>query len=389
MVIKEKKGSSGGGFNTSSAAFGSAVGGDGGDGGDPCTDKDGCRAEDKQDGDNGEFGEGGGSAGGGGGDEGGTPDAARHGGDGGDGGFGAGGGGGGGGGGDDTGEINEPEPGSGGSGGSGGSYGGDGTSGNRGHKSGDNGGDGGDGGYGGVGAGLGGAIFVRETEGANLQLSSSSFASNSVVAGTSTAQGESGQAYGTAIFALRNEASESDTSNQSIDDPTGSEFVDYNTTGDNLPTLSFSLVNLDNEDLSNEALGDKQYKVLEGERINLKLSVEGGTIERDQPVYFYLSQTDALAQHGRSEDPRDIAAQKDADFAWDEHIYYEFRPRQSIGSYFYLSIPYHAAGEEWTNDLGAYSGIQTYIDKLLEGDEDFTIDLLPGQGYKAHYRLLY
>ena len=159
--------------------------GAGGQGGDTNGGGDRANAQAKQLGGNGSFGTGGGGGGGGGGDTGLAPDGGRNGGNGGLGGFGGGGGGGGGGGRDD-GEIGDEEHGFQGAGGQAGEFGGNGAGGN---------GEARDGGQGGGGAGLGGAIFIRDT--ATLNLINTTFNNNNAQGGTGANNGEG---RGGAIF---------------------------------------------------------------------------------------------------------------------------------------------------------------------------------------------
>ena len=51
-------------------------------------------------------------------------------------------------------------------------------------------------------------------------------------------------------------------------------------------------------------------------------------------------------------------------------------PAETAGD-IYLNIPRRKVGD----GLGAYTGIQTYLDKRLEGDESFTVNLLASDGY--------
>ncbi|WP_424100515.1 FG-GAP-like repeat-containing protein [Moorena producens] len=353
----------GGKFNQTSTFSSTFTPGSGGSGGLNNEDSGG-------NGGAGQFGTGGGGGGGGAGGGKGGSDSGGNGGAGGKGGFGAGGGGAGGGGNDED-FFGGGEPGAGGTGGVTNGYGGNGHNGNSG-------GGNRQGGIGGGGAGLGGAIFVRETNSAHLQLSNSEFSNNSVSGGSGN---QSGQAKGNAIFASGNESSGSDDAHQIIDNQANVNYV-TDTDGE-LPTLSLSLVDLDRNDLSNPDLGDKQYKLYEGDRIKLRLSIEGGTLPEDHPVYFYLSQTDTRANHGSSDQVDDIDQQTDADFAWDGKIVYELLLQKELtaSEEFYLTMPY-PSDPTWSNGLDIYSGIQTYIDKLVEGDEDLTIDLLPGEGYQ-------
>jgi Ca2+-binding RTX toxin-like protein len=125
------------------------------------------------------FGRGGGGGGGGGGEE---ADGNDEGGDGGSGGQGqwGGGGGGGGGGGSDTDTVGGDEPGSGGFGGSAGNFGGNGGQGQGGNDS-------RNGGRGGGGAGIGGAVFVKE---GNAILLDTNVSGNSVSGGNGANNGQ-------------------------------------------------------------------------------------------------------------------------------------------------------------------------------------------------------
>jgi len=344
-------GNKGGRFNETASFVpsGSSVG-KGGEEGPTCGYSDRCGAESKQHGGNGGFGAGGGSGGGGGGDN--SPnntlpqDGGRNGGDGGKGGFGAGGGGGGGGG-EDDGDAFQPdsgrEHGYGGSGGSSGHYGGSGSPGqNGGNRSGGRGGD---------GAALGGAIFVRENNGGHLQMSNSSLSGNRLTAGQ-------GQEKGRAIFAWTGSGNTALALNNGI--------TDYNS--DTLPTLSLSLVNLD---------GNPTDRVSEGERAILKISAAGSNIHENTKVYFYLSDKDATAREGKDPAWDHTANNQGTDFVWGKTVYYSVKVDSDTDK-FYINIPDKGA----SNELGEYAGIQTYIDKLVEGNESFTINLLPGEGYK-------
>ncbi|WP_157534099.1 LamG domain-containing protein [Moritella sp. JT01] len=333
-------GSDGARMNSGATYVPSDSGGGGkGRGGDVC-DHHGanrCPAQEKQHGGSGEFGHGAGSAGGGGGDHGGTPDSARHGGNGGKGGFGAGGGGGGGGGQDDWEFASKPEHGRGGGGGLGGKFAGEkGSGGSNGSDSG-----GGSGGSGGDGAGLGGGIFVRGDNGAELIVNNASFSGNRAANS------------GNAIFVW--------------DGSIGTD-QDNNTINNNSPTLSLSVVDL---------YGADQTRFVEGERANLVITIDGSLPNQGGakvPVYLYLSDLDGLAEKGSG----NIETDKGADFAWNgSNLIKLMLPAGQVGKY-YVSLPDASA----TNELGVYSGIQLYLDKVLEGDESFTVSLLAGPDYQ-------
>lgn len=185
-------GGGGGGFNVTgdTSFFGGFNSGWGGSGG--VASREGNAGEP---GGSGSFGTGGGGGGGGG-----APERfswaddppGTNGGSGGQGGYGGGGGGGGGTSGGDNAEGDGPSP---GPGGDRGLFGGTGLPGaptNPDPPS--------AGGKGGGGAGLGGAIFVRESEGGRLELSDVAFSSNSVAGGSG---GNSGSGIGDAIFYMR------------------------------------------------------------------------------------------------------------------------------------------------------------------------------------------
>ncbi|MEM7066438.1 MAG: LamG domain-containing protein [Cyanobacteria bacterium P01_B01_bin.77] len=368
--------------------------GAGGQGGSSCDNKKGCPAATSQHGNwDGTsivipgFGAGGGSGGGGGSakSDNTSSDAGGDGGDGGDGGWGGGGGGGGGGGSDhDAGCIGgcTGEAGAKGDGGDGGTYGGNGSDGEPGNTDYGN----KPGGDGGGGAGLGGAIFVRESNGGILQLSSSDFSNNSAIGGASGCSDDAtdricgdvedslynGAEHGSDLFVNSND---SDHGSPDVDsyfgvqegDETTDEYVTGRST--DLPALALSLENLNGDDISAEGVN----RVYEGDRINLKVSsINGQTISAGTEVYFYLSKDNALAQAGNG-------LEQGTDFSWDENgkIFYGFTAPSGSQS-FYINIP----NTDATNALGNYSGIQTFIDKLLEGDEDLVVDLLLGPGYR-------
>ena len=328
-----------------------ATSGSKGEGGD-CNSDSGyvCGPQEKQHGGNGGFGGGGGSAGGGSGGyaSGNWADAAGKGGNGGNGGFGAGGGGGGGGGGDtDGGSRGEEAPGGGeGQGGTyvsvngkGGGNGCDEKSCGKSHW-----GQGGTGGTGSDGLGFGGGIFIRSQKGGKLISHHTAFSNNNADDG------------GNAIY-------EWDGSNNITKD---NGTLDYNNS--NLPVLSLSVKNLDNED---------QNRFIEGERANLVINIDGSFPSgNDVPVYLYLSDLNALAEPGTG----NIDNDQGKDFAWNGSnlIKLMVPGGQSSGPY-YVNLP---SAEGVTNQLGTYSGIQTYLDKQLEGDESFTVSLLVGPGYK-------
>ncbi|SGY89167.1 Putative uncharacterized protein [Moritella viscosa] len=322
-------GSSGGGMN-SNAKYRpvDSIPGAAGIGAGPCWDDDGCNATKRQFGKLGGFGTGGGSAGGGGGSH---SDAADEGGNG--GGGGAGGFGGGGGGDDDT--FGGDDPGAGGPAGAGGSGGGkEGKGGNTGSTN------GGAGGSGGSGTALGGGIFVRGDNGAKLIVNNASFSGNSA------------DNSANAIFDWNGSAGTSKDNNA----------TDYN---NSQLTLSLSVVNLDGVD---------QTRFVEGERANLVINITGSVGSKGIPVYLYLSDLASLAEKGTG----NIAQDSNTDFAWNGSNLIKIELPAEQTEKYYVNLP-NAKG---TNELGVYSGIQLYLDKVLEGDESFTVSLLAGPDYQ-------
>ncbi len=268
----------------------------------------------------GQWGTGGGSGGGGGaGIRRSWPSSDNSGSDGGRGGNGGFGGGAGGGGGAGNGN----DEGYNGLGGSSQHYGGNGAPGERNMNSGctgDNGSNDGtyDGGQGGGGAGLGGAIFVREDQGSHLTVNNGNFSNNNAQGGSGDSNGES---HGNAIFPW---TGNEDTSNgKALDN--GSQ-IDYDTDNSDLPTLSLSLVNVDGDDIST---------VYEGERAILKLTASKAFTE-DTTVYFYLSDTDASAEPGS--DPENIEENQGKDFAWGPKVFSQLTARNGTQNIF-VSIP--------------------------------------------------
>ncbi|MEL6722570.1 MAG: LamG-like jellyroll fold domain-containing protein, partial [Pseudomonadota bacterium] len=325
-------------------APGDAISGSAGAGGDcVSTSRRVCGPQDKQHGGQGGFGSGGGGAGGGSGGyaSGNWKDAAGEGGNGGNGGFGGGAGGGGGGGGDKDGSL-KGEPADGGSGGSGGTYvsvGG--TSGTGGSKW----GGAGAGGTGSDGVGFGGGIFVRGVAGGQLIANNAQFSGNSA------------STQGDALFVSKSDDAESS-------EQKGNDITDYGNNG--YPTLSLSVVDLD---------GKPNNRFIEGERANLVINVSGSLPSgADVPVYLYLSDLNALAEPGTG----DITKDQSKDFAWNGSNLMKLMLPAGQSDNYYVSLPNAGA----TNALGAYSGIQTYLDKQLEGNESFTISLLSGPGYQ-------
>ncbi|WP_139296294.1 FG-GAP-like repeat-containing protein [Moritella viscosa] len=351
-----KPGGSGGQFNNN-ASFKLLSGGEGGKAGSNCGSKHSCDPEDGQHGKTGSWGAGGGSGGGGGGDCKTSYDAGRDGGNGANGGFGAGGGAGGSGGGDDK-QVGEYglEVGHKGYGGysvdeKNTGYGGEAN----------NGVDGGNGGgaakFGGGGAGLGGAIFVREDNNAQLTMRLSKFNDNTVNEGVSGSR-HPAQAKGTALFVTRDQRDYDFSNDDTLSDYPLSEPV---------PTVGLSLVNLNNEPID---------RVYEGERANLKINLSQPFATKTH-LYFYLSDPDAYANPGNSDDPAAIGQQTKADFAWGTTFIYSVAvPAETAGD-IYLNIPRRQVNDK----LGAYTGIQTYLDKRLEGDESFTVNLLASDAY--------
>ncbi len=255
------------------------------------------------------------------------------------------GGGGGDGGADDDGEWpdSDTEPGRGGSGGSGGQHG---QSGSGGDTPCNKCNTGASGGAGGDGAGLGGGIFVRHANGARIIVNNSDFSGNNA---STTSD---------ALHVHKNDSEESkgNTSN-----------LNYNNSS--LATLSLALVDIN---------GEPTERVIEGERAILVIKVEDGSLPNeggaDVPVYMYLSDLDALAEKGSG----NITNDDDADFAWNgSNLIKLMLPAGHSGDY-YVNLP----DADGTNALGAYAGIQTYIDKKLEGDETFTVSLLVGEDYQ-------
>ncbi len=287
----------------------------------------------------GDWGSGGGSGGGGYISNGPNPDNIGDGGNGGNGGYGAGGGAGGGGGGASP-RLTSTVPGKGGKGGISGQEAGQATSGNDGRKEYDY---KPEGGYGGGGAGLGGAIFTRKKK--YLQVSNSDFVQNKAEGGKSEDSSSNGSGKGNAIFAEDEE--------KAIDNENNLTY------GGDFPTLSITLENLDGEDIGYATANH----IFEGERAILKVKADKA-FPQDTNVYFYISEGDTKPGE---------------DFAWDDR-YFVFRayPKQGDKD-FYISLPSRNNNNTDTNDL--YKGIQTYIDKKVEGREFFTISLLPAPGY--------
>ncbi len=219
----------------------------------------------------GDFGAGGGTGGGGGGG-----DNNGDGGAGGAGGFGAGGGGGGGGGNDyDT--FSGGDDGRGGNGGSSAAFGGSGVQGvtppnNDGSKGSF------PGGRGGGGAGLGGAIFVRQD--ANLSVLNSNFTNNSVTAG---AGGNNGQALGQAIAAQFSNNQLNSLNNQNGLNVAYIDSDRSNPTGkvNNLPTIKITSISASEKD----------------KKATFRLDVTGGTLPSSGiDVYYYVSATSVAEQ---------------------------------------------------------------------------------------------
>ncbi|NEO93678.1 MAG: hypothetical protein F6K56_27150, partial [Moorea sp. SIO3G5] len=289
----------------------------------------------------GDWGSGGGSGGGGYISNGSNPHNIGDGGVGGNGGYGAGGGAGAGGGGASAHPSSSSHvPGKGGKGGISGQEAGQATSGNDGrkeynYKP--------EGGYGGGGAGLGGAIFTRKKK--YLQVSNSDFVQNKAEGGKSEDSSSNGSGKGNAIFAE--------------DEEKGVDNQNNLTYGGDLPTLSITLENLDGEDIGYAG----ENHIFEGERAILKVKADKAFTQNTN-VYFYIS---------------DNNAEPVSEFAWDDrHFVFTAYPEGGDQD-FYISLPSRNNNNTDTNDL--YKGIQTYIDKKLEGREYFTISLLPAPGY--------
>ncbi len=302
------------------------------------------------------FGSGGGGGGGGGGDHN-NSDGGDRGGDGapgGNGGFGAGGGGGGA---DDAGEANGPEEGDGGEGAPSIQFGTYGNTGDDGYKS-----SGGQGGTGGKGAGFGGAIFVRsDNNQSKLKL-------NNTVLNNNNASGSpvsSNYKKGLSIYEWKGSCDNDDDCNSngvaSKDNSSyPTQFLSKDIVNKDYPTLSLKLNNkLDSTD-------DNHSTVLEGERAQLMIEFDRAPDSSDLTVYLFLSDNDARATYG-------------TDFAWgsSSRIMALTISQSDIndGKYF-ISIP-----ETPSHNQGAYVGIQTYLDKHLEGDEEFSVQILPGPEY--------
>lgn len=309
-------------------------------------DQEPCPAEPGQHASAGGWGSGGGGGGGGGSAENDTwssdNDGGRNGGNGGSGGWGAGGGGGGGGGTD----IGETQHGNGGSGGTGGATGADAQAGVK----------NGPGGWGGGGAGLGGAIFVRT--GAVLEVVDTGFSGNQTTAGcavddSNQSQGYCAEALGPAIFTESNQAQDNGTS------------VNFPSTF-NGPTLTLALVDLN---------GNSTDRVFEGERAYLKVN-NNADIPANTSIHLYLSDTKATATPGTGTSAND----QDQDYAWGTNTVLTLQTSSTITADegLIVTIPGNGIG----NTPGANTGIQTYIDALVEGDESFSVGLLPGRGYR-------
>ena len=186
---------------------------------------------------------------------------------------------------------------------------------------------------------------------------SSNFNNNTVNNGVS-GSGHLAQAKGSALFVAKDQREQDLNYGDNLSDYPASESV---------PTVGLSLVNLNND------LTDRIY---EGERANLKINLSQPFATQTR-LYFYLSDPDAYANPGNSDDPADIGQQTKADFAWGSQFIYSVAVSAGTAGDIYLNIPRRHVGDE----LGAYTGIQTYLDKRLEGDESFTVNLLASDGY--------
>ncbi|MEM7556774.1 MAG: DUF4347 domain-containing protein, partial [Cyanobacteria bacterium P01_A01_bin.84] len=297
----------------------SLSGGNGGQGGDVAIDGP-LAAQSKQNGGDGDFGAGGGGAGGGGGDNDDGEDGGRNGGRGGRGGFGAGGGGGGGGGEDDNNWFEGNfEHGSGGTSGSGGVYGGSGGSGS--------GGPAGSGGRGGGGAGLGGAIFARQE--ASLTVLNSNFTGNSVIYGTGY---NNGQAIGPGIARHYSNTSLTSLNNGSNINAAYTK-NNGNDTYNSLPTISINSTTVN--------IPEKNGKA------SFKLNVNGSLPTGGLDVYYYLSNT--------------IGATEGTDF--------RIKNQNNL-----QKITLNR--QETTINV---DNVEILDDKIYDPNEEFTIQLLPGQ----------
>lgn len=355
---------------------------------------------------NGGWGSGGGGGGGGAGSDASGKDHGGTGGSGGSGGWGAGGGGGsggwgagGGGAGGDDDSPGKGEPGrygySGdgkGPGGSGGRGGGWSTS------SGDNNGDHSSGwGGGGGGAGFGGAIFVRDTndEGnklaAKLAIIHTEFGANNaarkgvgskiVTSQSENADEGSERADGGSAYSAESGADGLQkgnnffyesyyTSDTEIDEPIGSTGsnpnVNIGTNGFNpseWPIVEIDLVGLDGEPISQVFEGERAY-------LRIKSSKSLGTTDR---IFFFLDPKNTTAIHGENLDSVD--SNIGTDFAWPDQIYYSL-PGNGTNEIF-INFPLSDV-----NHPGEDSGIVTYVDQIIEGEEKFTVQLLSGKGYR-------
>jgi hypothetical protein len=333
----------------------------------------------------GEWGSGGGGGGGGS-----APHHSRssgksgdHGGDGGSGGtggWGAGGGGGGGAGGDDD-SPGTGDPGRYGYGGSAGALGGAGGGGGGWSNTDNNTIDhasGWSGGGGGGGAGLGGAIFVRLaanvaivntdfTGGNSAKAGSGGTASKSAGHGSETisAKGKDGSAKGGNFFYESYYHSEGDVREPETANGNRTD-VNIGTNGfepSSWPTLNLQLVNL---------AGKPIDRVFEGERAYLKITSDQ-VLDSNDRIFFYLDPVNTTATRGVN--PDNVGQNKGTDFAWPDQLYYSLPGKGS--KELFISVP-----SSDVNHPGEDSGIVTYIDEIIEGQEKFTVQLLSGNGYR-------
>jgi len=242
---------------------------------------------------------------------------------------------------------------------------------------------------GGGGAGLGGAIFVRDKgpyehysgydqssgpsggvkTAAKVAIINTDFSGNSTTAGSGF---QNGKNDGTNFFF----ESHYDEANNQINLPSTANNNQNRVTigtGDDFspgdwPEIQLSLVNIDGQEIDS---------VFEGERAYLKVTKLSGSWGSDLVIYFYLNLQKTTATRGTN--PNTVEDNVGTDFAWPNQIFYTVSPPGG-NDHFYISFPEIAGGA--TNELGEETGIVTYIDKAIEGDEHFTVDLLPGQGYR-------
>lgn len=253
---------------------------------------------------------------------------------------------------------------------------------------------GGQGSNGGGGAGLGGAIFVRdkgpysdpfgnkgydansgpggaEKIAAQVAIIHSSFSGNSTASGDGNSYGKDGKNDGKNFFY----ESHYNSANNAINLPPGADSdssnVNYgpqNHDPNDWPEIELSLVDINGDDIDH---------VFEGERAYLKVTKQNGSWDESLDIYVYINPNKTDASRGTNPD---VATQNTGDdFAWPEKIYQKINPPNS-NDHFYISFPEISGGA--TNAIGEETGIVTYIDKEIEGDEQFTVDLLSGEGYR-------